>query len=117
MKISKRIVEGVTVIKPEEKKIDAGVALEFKAALIDEARRSGNRLLINLSDVEFIDSSGLGALVSVIKGLGNEGRVVLCEARESVLSILELTRLDKVLELHHSEKEALDSIGAGRKDV
>ena len=66
-------------------------------------------MIIDLTDIDLVDSSGLGVLVSSLKKIGNRGEVKLCNLKEAVQSVFELTRLDRVFGLYHSEAEALAS--------
>lgn len=84
----------------------------FKMDKIDYGRGSGEnvlRLLFNLAEVDFIDSSGLGVLDSRVKTIGETGRFAVCVVRDGVRSILELTRLGTVIDPFNSESEALKS--------
>jgi anti-sigma B factor antagonist len=110
MIISKTKRGSVSVFTPQLKKIDASVAVEFKNKLLEFVNNGETRFVLNLEHVEFIDSSGLGALVSVFKGAGPGGEIKLCAVRESVRSILELTRLDRVFAIHTSEEGAVESL-------
>lgn len=100
----------ISVFTPQLKKIDASVAVEFKNTLLEFVDNGETRFVLNLENVEFIDSSGLGALVSVFKGTGPGGEIKLCAVQEGVRSILELTRLDKVFAIHTSEEGAVESM-------
>jgi len=110
MKISRRVIDDVLILTPEVRRIDAFEAVEFRTALLAPVKQGRTHLIVNLREVDFIDSSGLGALVSVVKNLGEDGRFAVCELRDGVRSILELTRLDRVLDLHVSEKDAVESL-------
>jgi anti-sigma B factor antagonist len=109
MKIEAFKEGGVLIVRPQEKRIDASIAKDFKSKLAEFVKNGNVNLVINLSEVDFIDSSGLGALVSTLKVIGNQGEIKLCEVKKEVKSIFELTRLDKVFSIYHSEKEAIDS--------
>lgn len=63
-------------------------------ALIDQGATD---LVLDMSEVDFMDSSGLGALVGVAKYLGSAGTVRLAGVRDGVGKVLRITRLDKVL--------------------
>lgn len=68
------------------------------------------QVVINLSGVNFIDSSGLSALVKGLKHCRqNKGDLYLCEMQQPVRIIFELTRLDKAFTLYASEQFAIDA--------
>jgi anti-sigma B factor antagonist len=110
MKISKVKRGSVCVVIPHVKKIDASIAVEFKKKMIEIVKSGENRLVLNLQEVDFIDSSGLGALVSVYKSAGPNGAIKLFHVKDSVRSIFELTRLDRVFGIHVSEEGAVESL-------
>ncbi len=69
-----------------------------------------SRLVVNLADVDFLDSSGLAALVQCMnKCRERGGDLHLCTPQQSVRMILELTRLDKALEIFPTEADAVAS--------
>ncbi len=82
---------GAPILKPVFDRLDGSRAVQFKSDCVAAAR--GSRLLVDLSGVVFIDSSGLGALVSVLKHLGESGEVGLVSQASGVLSLLKITRL------------------------
>jgi anti-sigma B factor antagonist len=90
------------VVLPLEKRIDAHVAPAFRAALIEQIELGHLNLVINLTRVEFIDSSGLGALVSALKRIGRAGELKVCGLNETVRSMFELTRLNRVIPIADS---------------
>jgi anti-sigma B factor antagonist len=110
MRIESHLKDGILFIKPIEKRIDASRAIDFKTQLKKLLQDGNNKLIMNLSEVDFIDSSGLGALVAIYKTISEKGKMTLCEVKKGVKSILELTHLDEYIEVHHSEEEAFDSM-------
>ncbi len=110
MEITQKKSGQACVVTPHVNKIDASVAVEFKRQLLDLVAKGENRLVLNLGKVDFIDSSGLGALVSVLKSIGPEGRIKLFAVKDGVRSIFALTRLDRVFDIHVSEKGAVESL-------
>ena len=107
--------DNATVVAPAGPRLDAEVAPEFRAALwglIDDGR--GN-LVVNLATVDFIDSSGLGALVSALKRLkqsGQKGDIRLALVKPPVESVLEIIRLHRVFSRYPSVDEAVKSYPA-----
>ena len=81
------------VVTVNAARIDASAALEFKDSMnaIDE---SNSKILLNLEQVEFFYSSGLGAVVSVMKHLGKGRKLDLCALNPTVEKVFRLTRID-----------------------
>jgi len=97
MQLETRIEPDVFVITPLESRVDAHVAAAFRTALIERIDQGHHNLLIDMRRVEFIDSSGLGALVSALKRLGRDGQLRVCSLNAGVRSMFELTRLNRVI--------------------
>lgn len=101
----------ILLIKPLEKNIEAANSREFKAKLVDLINEDHHSMILNLSQVEFIDSSGLGTLISVLKLLtSRQGSIAFCETQESVKRIFTLTRLNQVFSLYPTEEEAIKTL-------
>ena len=101
--------EAVIVI-PHEPRLDAHVAGEFKDALKGLVNDGNDRIALHLEDVEFVDSSGLSAIVSTMKSLAGKGEIVISGAKPPVMNLLKLTRLDKVFRTYTGEAEALAAL-------
>jgi anti-sigma B factor antagonist len=99
MNIVESTLAGVVLLKVGQNRIDAGSAAEFRTALAAVVARGINRFVLDLSGVDFIDSTGLGALVSALKASGPSGEVVVAGARDSVGTLFKLTRMDKVFRM------------------
>ena len=79
-------------------------------ALFDQDNTS---LHLNLAEVEFINSSGLGALVSTMKETRlRKGRLTLSNLASYVQEIFEITQLSHIFEIYSTEDEALNSYNA-----
>jgi len=107
---------GVTVVVPAGCRLDAEVAGEFRSALLDAVARGDRRLVVDLVAVDFIDSSGLGALVSALrhlKQLDRAGDIRLANVQPPVSAVLEIIRLNRVFLQFGAVDEAIASFGAG----
>ena len=96
------------VISVEEERIDAANAVPFKEKmrwLVDDAP---DRVILDLAAVDSIDSSGLGAIVSVMKHMGGERSLELAHLSEKVETVFKLTRMDTVIRLHATTDEAVE---------
>ena len=98
---------GFTVLTLQEKRLDARAANDFKKLIQTLSGQGHRNLLLDLKNVQFIDSSGLGALVSCLKALGKDGDMQLCSINPPVQSLLKLTRLDRIFTVHESLEAAL----------
>jgi anti-sigma B factor antagonist len=81
---------------------------EFKQTVLDEVERGARRILIDFTDTGYVDSSGLGALVSLNKRLRETGgELRLAALNEDMRTLFELTRLDTLFKLYATRAEAL----------
>lgn len=112
MNLSYRLEDGVGIIRAHGPRIDAAVAIQFKnrfsdlagqttddVADTDAANRRGT-ILLDLSEVEFLDSSGLGAVVAARKILGSDRTLALAGLQPAVDKVLRLTHMDRVFPIY-----------------
>jgi anti-sigma B factor antagonist len=100
----------VRVIYVKEERLDAHNSDEFKAELNRLFDRGMKDLLIDLKEVRFIDSSGLGVLVSGFKNASaRQGSLKLSGLQNQVKSMFELTRLHRVFDIFQTVDDALES--------
>jgi anti-sigma B factor antagonist len=97
------------VVKILESRITADVASRFKSDLVDYVKAGHRNIILDLSDVTFIDSSGLGALIATLKVIGKDGEIIIAAAPPTVVVMFELTRMDRVFRLVKSVDEAVSS--------
>jgi len=88
-------------------RLDAATATQVRSDLKAVVQASRGRVILNLADLRFIDSSGLSVLVGTMKDARAEGgRIVLWNVPPMVRSLLELTRLTRVFEIYDTEENA-----------
>jgi anti-sigma B factor antagonist len=112
MRIDVSTTSGATVVRPAGERLDIEVAAEFRAMLLSLIEQGHRRLIVDLADVGFIDSSGLGALVSALKTLkrsDNGGDVRLARVQAPVVSLLEIIRLNRVFTTYQTVEQAVQS--------
>ena len=102
---------GVAVlIEVNEDRLDAHNSGELKTQMLSFFDEGKNNLVIDLKAVRFVDSSGLGSLVSGFKNASaRNGNLKLCGLQPQVISMFELTRLHRVFEIFPDSDEALAS--------
>ena len=103
--------QGTTVlIEVKEERLDAHNSSELKNQMLTLFDEGKNNLVIDLQDVRFVDSSGLGSLVSGFKNASaRNGTLKLSGLQPQVKSMFELTRLHRVFEIFPGAEEALAS--------
>lgn len=102
MRFEENKIGSVLVAKVLEVRIVAEVAPYFKSQLAEYMHQGNRSIVLDLGSVNFIDSSGLGALVSSLKSMGQDGDLVVSGAHGSVASMFKLTRMDKVFRMYES---------------
>ena len=95
-------------VLPLEGEIDLHVSPTVTAALNDVIDKKPERLVVDLSDVSYIDSAGLAALIQAMQKVeGYGGEFVLAGLQETVRSIFEISRLDQVFQIFPDADAAL----------
>jgi anti-anti-sigma factor len=99
---------GVVVLRPEGR-LNMVAAPDLREQLHSIIRSGKNRIVVDLSGVDTIDSSGLGALISGLKAARQSGGDLrIAAAGEQATAVLELTNLNRVLKSYVSAGEAFD---------
>ncbi len=100
----------VFIIFVKEERVDAHNSNDLKDELKNQFDAGKKNVLIVLKDVRFIDSSGLGALVSGFKNaVSHQGTLKLSSLQSQVKSMFELTRLHRVFDIYPTTEDAMDS--------
>lgn len=107
MRLSARTEELLQVVTVLDSRIDAAVALEFKENMRQMTENAPERVILDLSAVVLIDSSGLGAIVATMKHLAPEKTLILAGLTGPVDRVFRLTRMDSVFMLYPTLDHAL----------
>lgn len=91
--------------------VDLFNAGELKSVLLDCLSKGSLKLVVNLSGVAYIDSTGIGALLAVLGEVKKRGgQMKLAELSPAVNKVFQLTRLTSFFEIYASEREALETL-------
>ncbi|MDU4095248.1 MAG: STAS domain-containing protein [Pantoea sp.] len=102
--------EDITVLTPVTRRLDASVARAFREAVMKQIEAGKTRLLFDFSRVDFIDSSCLGSLISLLKAINGKGEMALCDLNPNIQTMFKLTRMDRVFTLYGTENDALTAM-------
>lgn len=107
MNVKTRFVDNVTILDMEGR-LDRSSVTRLRQVVINATERKSALVVVNLREVDFIDSSGLSVLVLGLKRVReNQGNLCLCGLQSPVRMIFELTRFDKVFEIFNREDDAV----------
>jgi anti-sigma B factor antagonist len=82
------------------------------SAYSDAATAETTVVVLNFSGVQYMNSAGIGGLVTLVVRANREGRrLVACGLSDHYRRLFELTRLDEAMDVHGSEEEALQAAG------
>jgi anti-sigma B factor antagonist len=95
------------VVSLKEKRLDAVIAANFRDALVERIDQGQRNIVLDMAQVSFMDSSGLGAVVFILKHLGHKGRLHICGVTPGVMAVLKLTRMDRVLKTFETRQAAI----------
>ena len=112
MNLAIRTVDHVTILELAGR-LDAGSTPPVAEALRKLTAAAPAHVVVNLSGVNFMDSTALAALVQGLKRARQvDGNVRLCNIQQPVRIIFELTRLEKAFDIYASELDAVKAFGA-----
>jgi anti-sigma B factor antagonist len=97
-------------------RLDISTATELKNEVVARLSSGFRMIILNMAQVDFINSSGLGTLVSILKDVrAAEGRLVLSNLASYVHEIFEITQLIEIFEIFPVEAEAQQALSAAGK--
>lgn len=107
MSLASKDINQTRIITVGAERIDAAVAIQFKEDMRQITRQAPARVVLDLTQVDFIDSSGLGAIVSAMKQLPSACRMDLAGLSPTVSKVFRLTRMDTVFHLYDTLNDAI----------
>ncbi|MHB9035362.1 MAG: STAS domain-containing protein [Armatimonadota bacterium] len=103
--------DGTTRIIELTGEVDAYTSARFREIMVELIDDGGTDLVINMCNVEYIDSSGLGALVGGLKRISERnGKIVIVCDGPQVRKVFEITGLEKVFPIYGAEDAALQAV-------
>ncbi len=106
MDLEEKHKDNILIIKTLNKRLDAHSIDDFKSKLSNHIKNNERAIVLDISEIDFIDSSGLGAIVSILKIMKGNGDIVICGASDTVMRMFKLTRMNKIFNMFENEKQA-----------
>ena len=108
--ITNKLKDKNVVIISAPERLDVLSAEEFRNVLNDSIDKNDFKIVVNLENTKYIDSTGLGALVSKIAlTRSNKGDIRLAVLKQNIIDLLELTHLIKILKCYDTLDAAINS--------
>ncbi|MFM7034803.1 MAG: STAS domain-containing protein [Planctomycetia bacterium] len=105
----------VTVVQIVDRKIlDESAIQELGCEILSLIDQDGKRsVALDFSHVEFLSSSALGKLITLDRRMKSHGgRLALCSIRPEILEVFQITKLNKVFDIHKDVADATSALGA-----
>jgi len=110
MKATIRQVDSVTVVDVSGRITLGEGCTQLRELIRDQLSKGNKNILLNLADVTYIDSSGIGELVSGFTGVSRQGgSLKLLNLTKKVHDLLQITKLYTVFDIHDDEARAISS--------
>ena len=110
MSISSRTVDGVTILDLAGRITMGEASVELRNKIRDLVKAGEKRILLNLGEVSYMDSSGIGELVSAYASVSNQGgQLKLLNLTRKLHELLAITKLLSVFNTYEDEQQALQS--------
>ena len=97
----------LTIVTVKQDSLDARSAREFRDDL-ESVIEDNAKILLDMTNVEFVDSAGLGTIVATLKHLrASGGDLTICSVHKTVRALFELVRMHRLVEIYDTRNEAL----------
>lgn len=113
MKIDRRETNGVTLIALRGV-IKLGESSRLFADYLEDVLKDGvSAVLLDMSEIDYVDSTGLGELVGYLQRFSDQGgKLALLRPQTRILNLLKLTRLDEVFQIYSDEADGLKEMAS-----
>jgi anti-sigma B factor antagonist len=114
MELQAEQVEDVAVVRVGAEYLDASNSKEFRDRL-GGALKGAAKAVLDLTPVQFMDSSGCGALLACLKQLRQSGgEMKVCGLSRPVRAFFDMVRMERILGVHPNRDEALQAFGVAK---
>ncbi|MDC7239042.1 MAG: STAS domain-containing protein [Spirochaetales bacterium] len=104
------VEKGVMVLTPEMKQIDVNNSVSFNDDLKSSVK-SGEKYVLDLRNIHFMDSTGLGVIVSALrKASESKGEMVLCGTEQAVKVLFDMVRISSIARIFADRDQAVGAL-------
>lgn len=100
----------ITVVRPGVERLTAVNAGTFKAEVCELVDAGASLLVIDFEEVSFLDSSGLGALIGILKKIGHRGDLTICGLGDELEHVFRVSRMNRVFTSYRDVAAAVESL-------
>lgn len=113
MRLETREKDQVLIVDLQEPELNHVICNEFQRRIMTFLDNGMTSMLLNLGSVQFLDSCGIGTLITIRnKLLKAKGTIALCNISERVQKVLDIAALHKVFDIYETEEDALADLAA-----
>lgn len=109
MRIDIKKEKNILILTPLVKSIDSSNSISLKAQSLDLINQGNYNIILNLTNIDFIDSNGLGSIISMFKVLSEKGSLSIFGTKSTVKSLFKITKMDRVFQMYNTESEAVQA--------
>jgi anti-sigma B factor antagonist len=110
MEMAVETIDGVTVVELHGEYLDASIAEEFKRDIAPVLEEANSKVVFDMSQLQFVDSAGIGAILSCRRRLSAAGGdLKLCAVSKPVRGAFEITRMHRLFDIFDTQEEAIRS--------
>lgn len=110
MELTTEQMDNVTIVTLPGEYLDASTVKDFKSDISPIIDGQGKHVVFDMANLQFIDSSGLGAILSCLRKLNSaDGDLKLCGMTKPVRALFELVRMHRIMDIYNSREEAVSA--------
>ncbi len=110
MRVDVRHIRGVTVVGPDLDRLHIGYAEEFRDG-VSALAEAGCPIVLDLCRLRYMDSSGLGSLLTVYRNtIAAGGSLCVAAVRPQVATLLRVVQVDRIIDIYDTVEDALDRL-------
>ncbi len=103
--------DDVKVLRLRDERLDSMIAPDLKAQLLVLFKNKKSKILLDLSNVSYVDSSGLGSILFGLRQARElDTEFAVCGAQKSVKNLIQIAHLTNVIPLYENDSKALEKL-------